>query len=148
MWILLIGGFVLMLIWLGVQMRGARREREGTVVKKGQTAAEHLEDQAREDPLTATKELEKEGRYGEAAHALLLAAIALLADRLDSPLRDFWTAREVLRRCRNEAVGPPLERIVELAEKHVFAGREVEASELASAWHDYEAIRTAIGSAG
>ncbi len=72
-------------------------------------------------PLAHWDELARQGRYGEAAHALLLDTLATLAARRQTPLPPSRTARELTRELANPAEHGPLLTLVSVVERAVFA---------------------------
>lgn len=90
------------------------------------------------DPLPDAEALAREGRFGEAVHALLLHALARLARRRGTALPPSLTSREVLGRSGLEGESrQALGELVAGAERFVFAGQPLDGE-------DWERCRAAF----
>lgn len=112
---------VLYLLW-DMLARGGRRRSPSAETDPPARAAPPGELDA--PPLADPEALAREGRFGEAVHALLLAAFARLAEHRRAPLPPNLTSREVL--ALGELDGEPRTALAELVaavERFLFAGR-------------------------
>lgn len=96
----LILGAVLILYSLGDVLpdlipgwRSSRRFQRGDAADRPAGSGAEPPDQA----MTAADELARQGRFGEAMHALLLQSLADIRRRLDTQFADSLTSREILR---------------------------------------------------
>jgi len=97
LWIMLVAGAAVLLYHLRDVIplwRFSRRDRldEGAGEAAGGAA------RAPAAVIGAADELARQGRFVEAMHVLLLQALAELRERLDEPIADSLTSREILRR--------------------------------------------------
>lgn len=135
-------GFVAVVIamWLAETVPVLRAKR-GLTARAGRTraAAGARREEAR-PVLGSAEELAAAGRYTEAIHQLLADALAALRARLDHPIPDALTSREILR---GLALSPPqrdaLRTIVERVEHTWFAQRPAAAE-------DFDAVRASYRS--
>jgi hypothetical protein len=133
-WLVLIGGLAALLysFWdeLPIWRMGWRRERSD-----GAEAAAALEGSAPEEVAAAADDLARQGRFGEAMHALLLQSLADVRRRLDEQFADSLTSREILRNTRLPSQGrEPLRDIIARVERSYFG-------EYAAGPQDYTACR-------
>jgi len=77
------------------------------------------------------RELADEGRFDEAVHVLLLAALTKLSPRAP------WTAREILGRCQAEDLGSSLSLMIDVSERSRFGGRPAASSDFERSWQAY-----------
>ncbi len=94
-----------------------------------------LEADAPEAVAAAADDLARQGRFGEAMHALLLQSLADVRRRLDEQFADSLTSREILRSTKLPAQGrEPLREIIARVERTYFG-------EYAAGPQDYMACR-------
>jgi hypothetical protein len=128
LWVLLAAALLLVFVWIGQSLALRRREPAAAEAKPDSPAPAAVETLPG-DPAA----LAAEGRYGEAVHALLLAAIAIVSRRFRLPLPPSRTSRELLRAVPLQ--GPAREAfagLVQTVERSWFGGAPVAAA-------DYEA---------
>jgi hypothetical protein len=119
-WIVLILGLAALLyaFWdeLPIWRLGWRRDwSEGA--EEGGMLAEH----APEAVAAVADDLARQGRFGEAMHALLLQSLADVRRRLDEQFADSLTSREILRSTKLPAEGrEPLREIIARVERTYF----------------------------
>jgi len=90
---------------------------------------------APEEVAAAAVDLARQGRFGEAMHALLLQSLADVRRRLDEQFADSLTSREILRNTRLPSQGrEPLRDIIARVERTYFG-------EYAAGPQDYMACR-------
>ena len=90
---------------------------------------------APEEVAAAADDLARQGRFGEAMHALLLQSLADVRRRLDEQFADSLTSREILRNTRLPSQGrEPLRDIIARVERTYFG-------EYAAGPQDYMACR-------
>jgi hypothetical protein len=107
--------------------------RRGWSDGAGDAAA--LERRAPEEVAAAADDLARQGRFGEAMHALLLQSLADVRRRLDEQFADSLTSREILRSTRLPSDGrEPLREIIARVERTYFG-------EYAAGPEDYMACR-------
>ena len=133
-WLVLIGGLAALLysFWdeLPIWRMGWRREWSD-----GAEDAAGLERMAPEEVAAAADDLARQGRFGEAMHALLLQSLADVRRRLDEQFADSLTSREILRNTRLPSRGrEPLRDIIARVERSYFG-------EHAAGPQDYMACR-------
>jgi hypothetical protein len=142
LWVLLGAAAVLAVLWLVQAIPAGRREPPAAAAPPEKAAAPPSSQPPPGDPA----DLAAEGRYGEAVHALLLAAIALLARRFRLPLPPSRTSRELLSavplegRAREAFAG-----LVQTVERSWFGGTPVGLTEYQES---VERFRHVSGSAG
>lgn len=118
---------VLYLLW-DLLARGGRRRSPSAGTDAPPRAAPPDEPAA--SPLPDPEALAREGRFGEAVHALLLTALARLARRRGAPLPRSLTSREVLALGDLEAEPrTDLAELVTAVERFLFAGRPLGAED-------------------
>jgi hypothetical protein len=113
--------FVLLVLWLArfVRERWGRPDRASGALPEASRAR-------REPPLPDAAALAEAGRYAEAVHALLLQAIARLAERTRTPLPPSRTSREIARLLPlREDVRRPFAELVRAVEVSLFGGAPV-----------------------
>ena len=101
----------------------------------GAEDAAALEGDTPEEVAAAADDLARQGRFGEAMHALLLQSLADVRRRLDEQFADSLTSREILRSTRLPSEGrEPLREIIARVERTYFG-------EYAAGPQDYMACR-------
>ena len=101
----------------------------------GAEGAAALEGDTPEEVAAAADDLARQGRFGEAMHALLLQSLADVRRRLDEQFADSLTSREILRSTRLPSEGrEPLREIIARVERTYFG-------EYAAGPQDYVACR-------
>jgi hypothetical protein len=133
-WIVLIVGLAALLyaFWdeLPIWGLGGRRDWSDGAEEGGA-----LDAQAPEVVAAAADELARQGRFGEAMHALLLQSLADVRRRLDEQFADSLTSREILRNTKLPGEGrEPLREIIARVERTHFG-------EYAAGPQDYRACR-------
>ena len=133
-WLVLIAGAAALLysFWdeLPIWRIGWRRDWSD-----GAEGAPALEGKAPEEVAAAADDLARQGRFGEAMHALLLQSLADVRRRLDEQFADSLTSREILRNTRLPSQGrEPLREIIARVERSYFG-------EYAAGPQDYMACR-------
>lgn len=133
-WIVLILGLAALLyaFWdeLPIWHLGWRREWSDGAEEGGAGEASSPEAVA-----AAADDLARQGRFGEAMHALLLQSLADVRKRLDEQFADSLTSREILRSTKLPAEGrEPLREIIARVERTYFG-------EYAAGPQDYRACR-------
>ena len=90
---------VVAVLLIGVWIVGAITQRRRSPEQEGaaDTGAESASALAREPDFDEAARLAAEGRYAEAIHALLLAAIRHYAERSRTPIQPSRTSRELIR---------------------------------------------------
>ncbi len=135
-WVLLAAAGVLALLWL-VQALLARRPPAATPPPESPEKPERSAEPRLDDPAA----LAAQGRYGEAVHALLLAAIALLARRFRLPLPPSRTSRELLRALPLQgAAREAFAGLVGTVERSWFGGVPVGPEEYAASVERFRAV--------
>ncbi len=137
LWTLLAAALLLLLLWIG-QSFALRRRAPAAPEPEGEKPAEPAAEPLPGDPAA----LAAEGRYGEAVHALLLAAIALLARRFRLPLPPSRTSRELLRALPLQ--GPAREAfagLVRTVERSWFGGEPVGAADYEESLARFRAVQ-------
>jgi hypothetical protein len=119
---------VLIVTWIGREiLRRRRRDARKDPVADPIAAASALE---REPAFDDASRLAAEGRYAEAVHALLLAAIRHFAERSRTPVQPSRTSRELVRLL---PLGPEAREafaeLVRTVELSLFGGADVEAAD-------------------
>ncbi len=119
-WIVLILGLAALLysFWeeLPIWRLGWRRDWSD-----GAPEGAALEASAPEEVAAAADDLARQGRFGEAMHALLLQSLADVRQRLDEQFADSLTSREILRSTKLPAQGrEPLREIIARVERTYF----------------------------
>ena len=88
--------------------------------------------------------LAREGRFGEAIHALLLRLLAELVHRGESPAAPALTSREVLRGARlGEEARSAMAALVHAAEGVHFGGKRADAAAYEACLAQYQRFRNA-----
>jgi len=135
-------GGVALLVFLSWDLL-RRRGRRPTVAAAG--AAAPPPPRAAGDALPDAEALARDGRFGEAVHALLLHAFAGLARRRGAPLPAGLTSREAMRASSLDAGSHgALAELVAAVERFVFAGRPLAADD----WQRCRAAYERLGSRG
>lgn len=97
-------------------------------------------------PLADADALAAEGRYGDAAHVLLLRTIQALARHQRVPAS--YTSREILRRLELPDVPhDALERLVRVVEVTLFGGRPARLSDYDACVEAFQTLRASFGEA-
>ena len=133
-WIVLILGLAALLyaFWdeLPIWRLGGRRSWSD-----GAEEGDGLEASAPEAVAAAADDLARQGRFGDAMHALLLQSLADVRRRLDEQFADSLTSREILRSTKLPSEGrEPLREIIARVERTYFG-------EYAAGPQDYRACR-------
>jgi hypothetical protein len=137
--ILLYLGLGLTLVWLGITfLRPALARREETY--ESEAAGEPVK--GLDDlPLPDPEELARRGRFGEAIHVLLLAAIVGLTRRLRVILPSHLTGREILKELPiTDERRKDLGRLVHSAEHVHFGGSAAEKAEYLACLEHYRRL--------
>jgi hypothetical protein len=125
--VLLVVVGVLIVTWIGREILRRRRDARKDPVADPTAAASALE---REPVFNDASRLAAEGRYAEAVHALLLAAIRHFAERSRTPVQPSRTSRELVRLL---PLGPEAREafaeLVRTVELSLFGGAAVEAAD-------------------
>ena len=141
LWALLAAALLLVLLWV-VENRQERR-RAVAETPPPQPTTEKTPDRATPgDPAG----LAAEGRYGEAVHALLMAAIALLSRRFRLPLPPTRTSRELL--CALPLQGAAREAVAGLVgtvERSWFGAAAIGPEEYAASVERFRAVEAREG---
>jgi hypothetical protein len=124
-WVLVGSAAVVVLLWAVRAVSGYERDAAAPT-RGGESARGPPPDLAAvARPLEEAEALAREGRYGEAIHALLLRLLSELARRTPEPIPDSLTSREIVRRV---ALAPdardPLARLVHAVEVTRFGGED------------------------
>ncbi len=135
LWILLAGVLVVGLLWLAQQWRGgeaAQVDLAATTPGTGSPAPPPVR------PLGEADVLAETGRYADAIHVLLLAAIREMAQRLSLRIPDSDTSREVLGAAPVGAAGrDALGRLVRAVELTRFGDAAADADDYARCLSHY-----------
>jgi hypothetical protein len=135
-WVLLAAAAVLALLGL-IQALPACRPLPATPSPESPERPERSAEPRLGDPAA----LAAQGRYGEAVHALLLAAIALLARRFRLPLPPSRTSRELLRALPLQgAAREAFAGLVGTVERSWFGGAPVGPEEYAASVERFRAV--------
>jgi hypothetical protein len=125
--VLLVVVGVLIVTWIAREILRRRRGARKDPVADPIAAASALE---REPAFDDASRLAAEGRYAEAVHALLLAAIRHFAERSRTPVQPSRTSRELVRLL---PLGPEAREafaeLVRTVELSLFGGADVEAAD-------------------
>lgn len=130
---------LLMILWVGraVAARVGRREEAAP----GEAVPADTAPVARELQLDDAARLAAEGRYAEAVHALLLAAIRHFAERSRTPVQPSRTSRELVRLL---PLGPDardaFSDLVRMVELSLFGGAPVSAGDYESSLARFRAL--------
>jgi hypothetical protein len=133
-WIVLILGVAALVysFWDELPIWGLGRRRDWS---QGGEEGAVLDGSAPEAVAAAADDLARQGRFGEAMHALLLQSLADVRSRLDERFADSLTSREILRSTRLPSQGrEPLRDIIARVERTYFG-------EYAAGPQDYMACR-------
>ncbi len=95
MYILMIAAGVGLVLWLTTELSGYWRDKSGEA--DGELTAD-ADDDVVKRPLGDAEALAMQGKFGDAIHTLLLRTLVELSSRLDDPLPEAFTSREVLER--------------------------------------------------
>ncbi|HEX6903520.1 MAG TPA: DUF4129 domain-containing protein [Thermoanaerobaculia bacterium] len=130
---------LLIVMWIGrsVAARLGRRDEAAS----GETAPASTAPVERELQLDDAARLAAEGRYAEAVHALLLAAIRHFAERSRTPVQPSRTSRELVRLL---PLGPDAREafsdLVRMVELSLFGGASVSAEDYESSLARFRAL--------
>lgn len=137
--LLVVLAVALLLYLLGdLVLRRGRRSVGARPAAQSSRPAPPLAAEPAPTPLPDPEELARGGRFGEAVHALLLAALVALSRQRSEPLPASLTSREVLA-ASGLTVAPrgALAELVHGVERFVFAGQALDAA-------DWERCRAAF----
>jgi len=125
-WMSVVIAVVLFFVWLVSWFTGSRGIGEDSYYDlEGDDSRAHAA-----PSLEEAERLAREGCYGDATHALLLAAIAHLGSGLEQPPRPSDTSREILRALPLRKMDRrDLRYLVGLVEVYLFGGRDLVESE-------------------
>jgi len=137
-------GGVALLVFLSWDLM-RRRGQRSVAAADGMAAVPWPPPPASGDVLPDAEALARDGRFGEAVHALLLHAFAGLAKRRGAPLPAALTSREAVRASDLDAGSHgALAELVAAVERFVFAGRPLAAAD----WLRCRAAYERLGSTG
>lgn len=95
MYILMIAGIVALVFWAVSELSGYWKDKP---IDDGEGLVGGEDDAVVTRPLGDADALARQGKFGEAIHVLLLRTLLELSARLDTPLPDSLTSREILGR--------------------------------------------------
>lgn len=143
---LLYTGLAVLVVLVAVAVFRAVRDRSVAAAPRAPPVAP-TEDEADLDlkePLDEASALAAQERYAEAAHALLLKTLGVLAH--DENLPRSWTSREILARLElAPAAHEALEALVLTTELSLFGGRAVDAEGYRRCLDAFHRVREAVG---